>query len=249
MKRIVLLPDSQFDSQDKKLHSLFVQFVGEYQPDKLVHVGDFLDCKAPARWSRATAEEFAGTLQGEVDQAQAWLAAVREVYEGPFAIKEGNHDQRIATYLRKQAPALSSLSDLRVERLLRLSDYNVSWHRGFIEIAPQWVVAHGHEGSLRTTAGGTAIALARKIGKSVCTGHTHRAGVINESVGYAGKVKVLTGMEIGHAMDLKKAGYLATGSANWQQALGLLYVDGNRVTPHLVPINSGRFTVEGQTYG
>ncbi len=249
MSTIVLLPDSQFDSHDRKLHALFVEFVKDYQPTRVVHVGDFLDCKAPARWSKATADEFAGTLQREIDHANAWLVKLREVYAGPIAIKQGNHDLRIAVYLKKNAPALSSLSDLRIERLLRLEEVGVSWHAGPIDLAPGWICLHGHEGSLSRYAGGTAIGLARKTGKSVCTGHTHRAGIISESTGYGGRVKTLTGMEVGHAMDLRKASYLALGSANWQQALGLLYVDGTRVTPHLIPVNQGHFTVEGKTYG
>jgi predicted phosphodiesterase len=249
VKRLVLFPDSQFDSHDKKLHELFVEFLKDYRPDRLVHVGDFLDCKAPARWSAATSEEFAGTLQGEIDSAHAWLTAVRSVYDGPFSIKSGNHDQRIATYLRIKAPAFSSLRSLQIETLLGLEDLNVSWHHGAIDLAPGWICLHGHESSLSRIAGGTAMGLARKTGKSVVTGHTHRAGVINESVGYGGKLKVLTGMEIGHSMDLRKAAYLALGAANWQQALGILYIDGTRVTPSLIPVNNGRFTVEGKTYG
>jgi predicted phosphodiesterase len=249
MKRIVLLPDTQFDSHDKKLCAAFVDFIRDYQPDHLIQVGDLLDCKAPARWSRATVAEFEGTLQGELDACNDWLTEIRAVYDGPFDIKSGNHDERIDTYIRKNAPAFSSLTALKVENLLELDALLIGWHRGFIEVAPGWVVAHGHEGSLRHSAGATALALAKKIGKSVVCGHTHRAGIINESHGYGGKLQTLTGMEVGHAMDLRKASYLRAGSANWQQALGILRVDGRRVMPELVPVINGKFTVEGKTFG
>lgn len=249
MKRIVLLPDTQFDSHDKALTGLFAKFIGEYQPDHLVQVGDLLDCKAPARWSKATADEFEHTLQGEIDACNKWLWEIRDVYAGTFDVKSGNHDERIEMYIRKNAPAFASLDALRIENLLDLDNLNVRWHRNFIEIAPGWLVAHGHEGSLSRYAGGTAIGLARKLGKSVVCGHTHRAGIISESTGYSGKVRTLTGMEVGHAMNIRKAAYLPSGAANWQQALGILYIDGTRVTPSLIPVHGGRFTVEGQVYG
>jgi hypothetical protein len=71
-----------------------------------------------------------------------------------------------------------------------------------------------------------------------------------KSYGYAGKVtKTVTGLEVGHLMDLKKATYLAGGSGDWQQAFAILYVRAGRVTPVLVPIQGGKFTVEGKVYG
>jgi len=249
LSRILVLPDSQFGSEDRRLHRQFIAFISTYQPDRIVHVGDFLDCKAPARWSRDTAEEFAHTLQEEIDRGRAFLHGVRQVFSGPVDIKSGNHDERIEVYLRTKAPALQSLRSLRIEALLGLDQYNVGWHRQPFDVAPGWLICHGHEGSLSRYAGGTAIGLARKLGKSVVTGHTHRAGIISESYGLPGNMKTITGMEVGHAMDMKKAAYLNAG-ANWQTAFGLLYVDGHRVTPTLVPVHKdGSFTVEGEVFG
>ncbi len=249
VKRIVILPDMHFDSHDRSLVAAITRFLGEYKPDELVCVGDFIDCRAPARWSRATADEFSGTLQRELDVAIAWMDKLRQVYDGPFAIRQGNHDSRIETYLATRGPALASLRALRIEELLELDRLQVTWHRKFIKVAPGWVVTHGHEGALARYAGGTAMNIARKIGKNVVCGHTHRTGIITESVGYGGSVRHLTGMEVGNTIDMRKAHYLPTGSANWQSGLGLLYVTDRYVTPSLVPILPDRsFIVEGQRY-
>jgi hypothetical protein len=49
-------------------------------------------------------------------------------------------------------------------------------------------------------------------------------------------------------MDLKQATYLKGGSANWQTAFGLLYIDKGKVTPVPVPIQNNSFVVEGKVY-
>jgi hypothetical protein len=51
-------------------------------------------------------------------------------------------------------------------------------------------------------------------------------------------------MEVGHMMDMKKAGYLRAGSANWQQAFGVIEVDGRNVRPSLVPIVNGTWGMQ-----
>lgn len=243
MERLTLiLPDSQFGAEDRKLHRLFAdEIIPSMRPAFLVHVGDLMDCKAPARWSRGTAAEFEGTLQVEVDRTRAWLESVRKNYDGPFTIKEGNHCARIETYLRTQAPALGSLRALRIEELLGLRDLEIRFERQPFKVAPGWVVAHGHEGTLSKLAGQTALGLARKFGASVVCGHTHRLGLTHETSGYNGKLNSLWGMEVGHAMDVRKADYLAGGSASWQQGFGLLEQVGSRVWPRVYPIIRGEW--------
>jgi hypothetical protein len=92
------------------------------------------------------------------------------------------------------------------------------------------------------------MSLVRKIGKSVACGHTHRAGLEPWDQGYNGKTHRLWAMEVGNLMNMRRAGYLATGAANWQQAFGLLHVAGRRVRPEVIYIENGRFTVAGREY-
>lgn len=231
----MILSDSQFGSEDRALHKRMVGIIDWAQPDKLIHVGDLLDCKAPSRWTRGTAEEFTSSLQLEIDRANAWLHAVRGVYDGPFHIKMGNHDERIQLYLERQAPALASLRALRVTELLDLRELEIAWEPMPFDIAPGWLCAHGNEGKSAQHAGGTALALARQLGKSVVCGHTHRAGLIAYSTGYAGAVRsTIYGMEVGHMMDIRKADYLKFGAGDWQQAYGVLHQAGRKVRPELV---------------
>ena len=79
-------------------------------------------------------------------------------------------------------------------------------------------------------------------------GHTHRAGIGNFTGGLMGKGTTVTGMEVGHITDMKKATYLKGGTANWQQSLGWLTIDGRHVTPSLIPVDQGKFSIEGRVF-
>ena len=181
------------------------------------------------------------------------LAGIRDVFDGKFSIVRSNHDDRLELYIQACAPGLSTIDALRIENLAGFNEYEVDFVRDeVVELALGWVMAHGDEGSLSPSAGKTAFGLAKnKFGVSTVCGHTHRAGMTSESTGYNGKIRnTLTGLEVGHFMDLTKADYLKKKgvAANWQQAFGILEVYGDKVYPRLVTVDSGNFSVDGQLY-
>lgn len=250
-KTIVVVSDMQVPLQDVKAVGSVIRFVHDFQPDMLVNVGDDADCTEVGSWKRGLATEYAGTFQAGLDETAAIHEQFREALgDKPYHVSRSNHTDRLERYIAKHAPALSSIWSLDLEELLGYDELGIKFHREPFQIAPGWVCAHGDEGSLSRISGRTAGLLAEKWGVSVACGHCHRAGISHKSYGYAGKVtKTVTGMEVGHLMDLKKAAYLSGGSADWQQAFGILYVRSGRVTPVLVPVQGGRFTVEGKVYG
>lgn len=249
-KRIVVIPDLQVPYHDPKAVLAVQQFVGEYEPDELMCVGDEADSPEPSRWSKGYAEEYAPTLQKGLDATAKIMAEFRQaVGDVPFHVQRSNHTDRISTYVSKYAPALASLRELDYYRLVGYHEIGVEFHKQLFEFAPGWVMAHGDEGGSSRLAGGTALSLARAIGKSVVCGHTHKAALVHDHPGFNGRTtRLLFGFEVGNLMDMRQASYLARGAANWQQAFGIFYVDGNKVTPHLVPIIGKQFVVEGQVY-
>lgn len=252
MKRIVVLSDMQIPYHDKKAVDAVVKFVKEYQPDELFCVGDEADSPEPSRWNKGTAGEYSGTLQKGLDTTASIMQSFKEALgDKPFHVMRSNHGDRIQHYINRYAPALASLRELEYSKLLRYRENEITYHNKIYSFAPGWIMAHGDEGNLVRTAGGTAMALARKTGSSVVCGHTHRLGIQHEHTGFNGKIQNrLYGIEVGHLMDLSKASYLNTGSANWQQGIAILYVDKNKkVIPSVVPINGTSFVVEGKKYG
>jgi predicted phosphodiesterase len=249
--KIVVVSDMQIPYQDRTAVANLIQFVGDFGPDMLVNVGDDIDSPEVSHWNKGSAGEYAGTLQASLDELREVHGAFKDALgDKPYHVSRSNHGDRLRKYVSRYAPALAGLRALSEPDLMGYNELGIEYHREPFEIAPGWYAAHGDEGSLSAIAGRTAGLLAEKWGVSVVCGHTHRAGISSKTYALNGTVgKTVTGMEVGHLMDLSRAGYLAAGSADWQASFGLLYVAGGRVSPVLVPVHQdGTFTVEGVTY-
>ena len=252
-KRIFLIPDTQVPFHDRKAMRAVIRAIGDLQPDELIHIGDLMDVPQPSRWNKDTRGEFEGSVFEDCEFAKVHLLQeIRAVYDGPFGVHEGNHDERSRTYLAKYAPALAGTTAFNIETLLDFDGFGIDLLPEFNPVAPGWITTHGHRGmlSLSQIAGMTALNTAIRTGTSLIMGHTHRLGVASKVVeGYGGVVKkTVTGMEVGNLMNMKLAHYLKGGTANWQQGFGLLTVDGKHVKAEIVPIHAGRFTVDGRTW-
>lgn len=246
LKNYVIIPDLQIPHHDKKFANNLIRYIGDVNPTGVIFIGDNVDCTAPAVWNKGTSEEFAGTLQDEFDQFEKLGNYLRTLYSGWVGVHMGNHEKRIRTYLRTKAPALSSLRELNLENLLRLKELDFVGLPDHFDVAPGWVSHHGDYASLSDIAGRSASNYSAKIGKSVIMGHTHRAGIVAESFGYNSQWRWRYGMEVGHGMDPRKAGY-TNGVANWQKAFGILDVweDGKYIQPRLVYAKPNGSFVDG----
>ncbi|MFE7313790.1 hypothetical protein ACFU7T_11880 [Streptomyces sp. NPDC057555] len=252
MKRIVLISDLQMPLEHRKANQSLLRFICEYQPDEVINIGDITDYTAPARWSAGKRAEYGMSVRQEADYTRKHhLDPLRQGYTGKYTLLGSNHGERPLKYLSERAPALYDEELFREDKLLGLDDYGMDYEPVSYDFAPNWTALHGHARgiSLSRYAGGTAINTARKLQRSAVIGHTHRAGIVSETSGIGGS-RTLTGVELGHLMDIRKAAYLGpTQLANWQMAFGLFYVDGKAVTPHLIPVQrNGSFVVEGETY-
>lgn len=259
----VVVPDIQAPYHDKRMVSVFTKFVADFQPDGLLCVGDEADSPEPARWNKGMAMEFAGTLEANLTVVYEVMLGLRNAvgHGKPFILSRSNHGDRIQKYLSRYAPAMARSSWNKYDRIMGYNGHqslltgcdeplDVTYVTKPFQFARGWLMMHGDESSLVQSAGGTALSLARKTGYSVVCGHTHRAGLQHHTLAHSGRVtQHLVGMEVGHLMDLKQAGYLGFGGANWQQAFGVMRIRKGVAYPELVLINRHRFTVGGVDYG
>ncbi|MCY0923660.1 hypothetical protein OS965_36905 [Streptomyces sp. H27-G5] len=253
MKRIVVLPDVQAPLEDPRMVRNWITFVKDFEPDEVLGIGDTCDFTAPSRWNKGSRGEFEDDVYDQAAYTKRKvLAPVREVFDGRFGILRSNHGDRPRDYLRKYAPALANTGAFDEPELLDYHGFDIADLGDFYDFADGWTATHGHLGfSSSRYAGGSAMSAARAMGKSVVMGHVHKLGLINESRGYKGNLQTLTGVEVGHFMDINKATYLKRGATNWQAGFTVLYIGKyGDVTPVPVPMASdGSFTVEGQRYG
>lgn len=242
---IPIISDLQIPLHDKKAVAAVCDFIGSNDMIGAVGcVGDVLDQWQVSQWCRGRAGEFDGQLGKARDEAVSVMQDLCIDH-----LSRSNHDDRIEKYVAEHASGLSGLPELRIETFLHLDALGIDFHREPYAIAPGWLLMHGDEGPLSKLAGGTALGLARRTGKSVVAGHTHKMGLTHDHQVVSGRmVSPIWGFEVGNLMNMRKANYLKMGYANWQSGFGILVVDGSDVTPVPVPIKNGTFYFDTKRY-
>lgn len=245
MKKIVVISDLQVPYHDERAVRNVASFIRRFKPDQVITIGDEIDLPQISRWTEGTPGWFEQTLGSDRDATVEilWDLQVTDMIRS-------NHTDRLYNVIMKKIPAFLALPELKFEKFMKLDELSIKFHRKPLEFAPDWIAIHGDEGSVKPTPGLTALDAARKHGKNVVCGHTHRAGqsaFTEASGGVLGRI--LRGVEVGNLMDFKKAGYMK-GTGNWQQAFAVFYVDKKTVTNTIVHIEKdGSFVFEGKRYG
>lgn len=245
MKKIVVISDLQVPYHDERAVRNVASFIRRFKPDQVITIGDEIDLPQVSRWTEGTPGWFEQTLGSDRDATVEilWDLQVTDMIRS-------NHTDRLYNVIMKKIPAFLALPELKFEKFMKLDELGIKFHRKPLEFAPDWIAIHGDEGSVKPTPGLTALDAARKHGKNVVCGHTHRAGqsaFTEASGGVLGRI--LRGVEVGNLMDFKKAGYMK-GTGNWQQAFAVFYVDKKTVTNTIVHIEKdGSFVFEGKRYG
>jgi predicted phosphodiesterase len=245
LKKIVVISDLQVPYHDERAVRNVASFIRRFKPDQVITIGDEIDLPQISRWTEGTPGWFEQSLGADRNATVEilWDLQVTDMIRS-------NHTDRLYNVIMKKIPAFLALPELKFEKFMKLDELGIKFHRKPLEFAPDWIAIHGDEGSVKPTPGLTALEAARRHGKSVVCGHTHRAGqsaFTEASGGVLGRV--LRGVEVGNLMDFKKAGY-TKGVANWQQAFAVFYVDKKTVTNTIVHIEKdGSFVFEGKRYG
>jgi hypothetical protein len=245
MKKVVVVSDMQIPYHDPVAIRNVVAFIKRFKPDQVITIGDEIDLPQISRWTEGTPGWFEQSLGSDRDATVEilWDLQVTDMIRS-------NHTDRLYNVIMKKIPAFLALPELKFEKFMKLDELGIKFHRKPLEFAPDWIAIHGDEGSVKPTPGLTALDAARKHGKSVVCGHTHRAGqsaFTEASGGVLGRI--LRGVEVGNLMQFSKAGYMK-GTGNWQQAFAVFYVDKKTVTNTIVHIEKdGSFVFEGKRYG
>ena len=245
MKKILIVPDLQIPFHDEVAVRNVIKFSKVFKADQVVTLGDEMDMQELGRWSEGKADWFAQTLDENRNLTVdiLWELGVTDMIRS-------NHTDRLYNQISSKIPALGSLPELRFERFLKMDELGIKFWRDDMPIAPGWIAVHGDHTPIKPQPGLSALEGARRRGKNVISGHTHRAGRSAFTEATGGRVgRVLQGVEAGHLMDTRKASY-TKGVMNWQQAFAIMYVHEKNVQVDLIHIEKdGTFIVSGKRYG
>jgi predicted phosphodiesterase len=245
MRRIVVVSDMQIPFHDAHKIKNLVSFIRAFKPDDVVTIGDEIDFNTISRFADGTPEAYAQTLGDDRDTAVQILYDLQVTH-----MVRSNHSDRLYTKIMHKIPSFLSLPELRFEKFMRLDELGITYHSKALPIAPGWIAVHGDHTPIKSQGGLSALEAARRYGKSVISGHTHRMGRSSYTEALNGRQgRILHGVEVGNLMDLSKAGYVK-GYANWQSGFAVMYVKDRNVQVDLIYIEKdGTFVVAGKRYG
>lgn len=246
MKVHVLISDLQIPYHDKRAVKNIIDFVKDFKPTSVGTVGDEMDFQTISKWSRGTIMEYEQSIGANRDETCRILEELGVSY-----VPRSNHTDRLANMIGLRAPGLLGLPELTLPGFLRFDELGIEYKEDPFELAPGWLLMHGDEGNQSQQAGTTALNLAKRTDMSVICGHTHRQGLVPFTHAHRGGApRTIYGFETGNLMDYSKAKYIGGGMTNWQKGFGVLYEDGNKVTPVPVVIqDDGSFVFGGYKWG
>lgn len=244
MHRVWAISDLQVPYHDRKAVDAVAQCISDMKNDDdiVLTLGDEQDFQTISRWSTGTALEWERSIGKDRDATVQILRDLQVQH-----VIRSNHTDRLYNSIMRRLPGLLGLPEIEFENFMRLPELGIEFHREAFRVAPGWVAMHGDEAGMSQIAGQTAQGISKKVGMSCLVGHSHRLGLQPYTQSVNGRAtRTLYGFEAGNLMDMRKATYAKTH--NWQSGFGLLYVDGQTVTPCPIPIEKKSFIVEGVQY-
>lgn len=240
---VAFVGDLQAPFQDDLTLMALERFLKEFQPRKLIHVGDGIDMYAISAYNRDPERRF--KLQEEIDESTAIWKRWRDLLpSAEFHYHFGNHEDRLRRYLWSQAPELESLDVLDLPKLLHCKEFGIkTYEYGQGQyLSSQFFIEHGDR--VRQHSGYTAKAMMDRRGMSGISGHTHRLGTFYRRDRGGTYVWLENGC-------LARLDPEYDAFPNWQQGftIGWFKKSGRRFHVEQIPITDHAFVYSGRRYG
>jgi UDP-2,3-diacylglucosamine pyrophosphatase LpxH len=247
-KKVLIVSDIHFPNHDPKAVVTFLTFLRHFKPHKVILNGDIHDFKGLSKHDDAATNM--SRVQSETTMVADFLDGIRR--EGTRGMEidlhEGNHDQRLTTYVAHRAPHLDGLMSL--PSLLDLKRRRVSWMNYSADnvnfISPKLGVTHG-------TLHGTNYArdYLYKYGVSLIVGHAHRPQYASVPVVSRDGQHTRACWGLGCLVPVQHVSFPRHPSG-WTQGWGIALIDerDGDFDVHQINLTRGRVRwVDGKTYG
>lgn len=233
--------DLHFPYEDVRLVESALALARHLQPHNIVLNGDVNDFFPLSRFN--TGLERIDELQAEIDVANEFRVALRQACpDSRFIETEGNHDNRIYSYVCNNARALKSLRALERRSLFLYDELGIQWFPGAgFRPRPWFLVKHGS--IVRAESGASAKAEQALAGISGISGHTHRLSTYRRG-GYVKRQWTEQGCLCRLDPDY------VTGSPNWTQGCVVVQFSTrtDAFTVEEVQVQDSRFVYGGRVF-
>jgi len=225
--KAVIMGDVHFPYHVRKVYDMAIDYAVKENPDVFILLGDYMDFYKISFWKT---DPHMMPFEEEVEQGKLGLAELSSVL--PDAKKfymQGNHEERLMTYLKSNAPDIAKFRDLTVAELLDLNamdfDY-ISTIDKLITGEPPWSIGklylmHGHEKKIAMTAVNHAKLFYDHCKVNLIAGHHHKS---SEEIIKKMNFKLDGAWTIGCLCDLSPA-FAPINKWNW--GLAKVEVDSN----------------------
>ncbi len=216
----------------------FLHFASTIKPAAIIANGDFFDGARISRWPSIGWEQKPSVAQ-ELEAVQDYLGELEKASPKSKRFWPcGNHDARFESKIAANLPEFASVKGVH------LHDHFPFWKPCWrVDINDDVVVRHrelgGEHADFRNTQTG---------GKTIVTGHDHRANV----TAYSDYTGIRWGVRCGYMCESPEDGqfvnYLEARQPNWAPAFVVLtFVDGKLLWPELVTkFADGQVNFRGQ---
>jgi len=144
VKKSLVLSDIHVPFHDKESLILALKHGIDVGCDSIILNGDFCDF---FRLSKFRKDVTVIQFKEEIDIVIETLRAIREIFgDGAIYFKEGNHEERLESYLQVRAPELLGIAEFSLREILKLNDLGIKYigEKRPIKIDHLYII-HGHE--------------------------------------------------------------------------------------------------------
>jgi len=237
MKKYVVIEDTHAPFQDRRAVNCVLQYIPDYKPDAIVHLGDVGDWQSVSHWLKNKQRKLEGLrLIKDMNAATELLELFKDIPEKIVCL--GNHEDWVEQYVDENA-TLDGIEQIDVTARFkgigwRVIPMNVPFKVGKL------LMFHGI-----STCEHHAKATVHAFSKSCIYGHTHTAQLHTESF-YDGEKSA---QSIGCLCDMNPD-YMKNKQKKWVH--GFATVESDTVSGDFfidfIKIVNGRFSRNGKIY-
>lgn len=255
-RSVVIAGDHHAPYHDRGLHSAFLDFLADEQPDELILLGDTGDFDSISR--HRSRPGFTASLNKINDAVVGILLDYRDASPNThITLLRGNHDDRLEYAVIDNNPEFygvrpgimqggDEVPALSLRRLWHLDDLGIDlidedWKLGKHPVTDSLTARHGY---IVSNVGDKML---KKHSNSQIQGHTHRMSFLYRTK--HDPIDVRVAIEAGTMADLNKLSYYET-EPNWQQGFihGFLWEDGDFALSPAIYIRGRLLIADGRRY-